>query len=163
MLPAVTRIFTRGALAAAIALPLSLASVAPAQALGKQERAFLQGVAATLLIDAILDESRKQQKAQRRAYQSAPQHYYAAQPTYQPVSSSIYRTPAAEIFNAHGATDRRRIQQRLAAMGYYNRGIDGSFGPGTYEAVAAYARDTGQSEALRSRNGMMGLYDGLIY
>ena len=31
------------------------------------------------------------------------------------------------------------------------------------EAVAAYARDTGQSEALRSRNGMMGLYDGLIY
>jgi peptidoglycan hydrolase-like protein with peptidoglycan-binding domain len=51
----------------------------------------------------------------------------------------------------------------LAQWGYYRGGIDGSFGPGTYSAVVAYARDEGQGRNIGSTAGAFGVYDGLIY
>ena len=57
----------------------------------------------------------------------------------------------------------RLIQRRLAYWGYYRGAVDGSFGPGTYSAVLAYARDNGQGRSLGSTAGAFGVYDGLIY
>ena len=42
------------------------------------------------------------------------------------------------------------IQRRLAVFGYYDGGVDGSFGPGTYSAITAYANAQGQGRALRA-------------
>jgi hypothetical protein len=145
--------------AAAIALSLS---APPAEAIGKNERNFRKGALAVLVIDAILDENRKQQKIQRRAAQPAPV-YRQPQDTGRVVYQSIHHTPAAQVFNSYGATDRRRIQQKLASHGYYRSGVDGSFGQGTYSAITAWARDTGQTAALNSREQMYGVYDSLLY
>lgn len=164
MLPTVTNPAPKLAIAALAAFAVTLGAVAPAQALGKNERKFMQGVAAAMIVDRLLDETRKP-----RYYAPAPQPQYLvrpaapayAAPVYQ--RPSIYQTPAAQAFNAYGPTDRKRIQQRLAAMGYYRSGIDGAFGPGTYNAVTAYARDSGRSNSLSSRDTVFGVYDGLIY
>lgn len=185
MLPSVFKTAT----AAVTALSLTLATMAPAQALGRNEENFLKGVAATLLITRLL------QDAQRRA--PAPQPVYPRpvypQPTYprpvyqqpvypQPVHPQpvhprplqpgqvvggytvpLYQTPAAQAFNAYSYQERRVIQQRLAQMGYYRSGIDATFGTGTYNAVVAYARDSGNSAKLNNRAGAFGVYDSLIY
>ena len=162
MLPTVIKTAT----AAVTALSLTLAGTAPAQAWGKNEQNFLKGVAATLIIGTILNQGRNR---------AAPQPVYPQQPVYrqpvrpQPVSGGggyavpLYQTPAALAFNSYGSAERRAIQQRLASYGYYRSGIDGAFGPGTYNAVVAYAHDTGNSAQLRSRAGAFGVYDSLIY
>ena len=40
-------------------------------------------------------------------------------------------------------------------------GIDGAFGPGTYNAITAYARDEGVSLSTTAK--AYGAYDGLLY
>ena len=72
-------------------------------------------------------------------------------------------TAAAVAFNSYSRSERVAIQRQLSRQGYYYSSIDGSFGPGTYKAVAAYARDNGQGSQLASRNGAYAVYDGLIY
>lgn len=172
MLPAViTAKFSKAAIGATLAVALTAASAAPVQALGKNEQKFLQGVAAAMVMDRILDDMRRQQRKQPKQYYSQPApvyNYVAPAPVYRPAptphyQTSIYATPAAAAFNSYSYTDRRRIQQRLAAYGYYRSGIDGSFGPGTYNAVLAYANDRGQRNALGSQAGAYGVYDGLVY
>ncbi|MDT8857424.1 peptidoglycan-binding protein [Paracoccaceae bacterium Fryx2] len=177
MLPAVKRT----AVAAITALAVAATMAAPAHAFGDNERNFVQGAAAALIIKQIYDNSRynraPQQYSAAPRYQPAPQpQYYAApQPRYYPqpqpqyrhpapvASSSIYQTPAAQAFNSYSWSQRAAIQRRLAQQGYYRSGIDGSFGPGTYAAISAYARDTGASRALQTRQAAYGLYDSLIY
>lgn len=152
-------------IAAVAALGLAAGSAAPAHALGKNERNFLKGVAATVIVGAILNDMKKKP----RAVAPAPQPVYAP-PTYgQPgkvIGStpqySIYHTPAAKAFNSYPPHERRLIQQRLAAYGYYRSGIDGQFGPGTHTAVAAYARDAQLSDRLASMNGVFTVYDSLM-
>lgn len=161
-----------------LALSLGLGAAAPAQALGKNERNFLQGVAAAMIVDRILDDVRQQQpRRQRQGH--VPPHAYApppppphAQPQHRPrphhaqppvYRNSIYNTPAAQAFNAYRPADRRRIQRQLASWGYYRGGIDGAFGPGTYNAVVAYANDSGKARSLRSTAGTFGLLDSLLY
>lgn len=172
MLPAVlTSKLARTAIAATLALGLAASLAVPAQALGKNERKFLQGAATAMVIDRILDEMRRDR--QPRAYyrrQPAPTYNYYAPPTrvYRPAPqpayrSSIYSTPVAQAFNSYGYRDRQRIQQRLAAYGYYRSGIDGAFGPHTYNAIVAYANDSGAGRSLGSQAGAFGLFDGLIY
>lgn len=78
-----------------------------------------------------------------------------------PAHSSIYSTPAARAFQSYSLSERKAIQRNLRAWGYYRGGIDGSFGPGTYNAVVAYARDEGAS--LRNTASAYGVYDGMIY
>ena len=65
--------------------------------------------------------------------------------------------------HSYSRGERLAIQRQLARQGYYHSSIDGSFGPGTYNAVAAYARDIGASNRLGSREGIYGIYDGLIF
>jgi hypothetical protein len=149
------------AVSAIAATSIFIGSLTPAQAFGDRERAFLQGIATAVIVDKLITEG------QRPRYQAPPPvvTYVPQQPVYvpQPVQTSIYHTPAARAFNSYSRAERVAIQRRLAALGYYRSGIDGSFGPGTYNAVVAYARDAGQSSSLSGTNTAFGVYDGLIY
>ena len=75
--------------------------------------------------------------------------------------TSIYATPAAQAFNSYSRGERMAIQRRLRAAGYYHSSVDGAFGPGTYNAVVAYARDTGTS--LGNTGNAYAVYDGVLY
>lgn len=160
MLPSVLPKIAKTTVAATAALSIALASTSPAMALGDKEKGFLQGVAATLLLGAIVKDG------QRRAVQPAPQQP-VPQPQPTPVGGGyavpLYQTPAAIAFNSYSSSQRRAIQQRLAAYGYYRSGIDGAFGMGTYNATLAYARDSGNGAQLQTRAGAFGIYDSLLY
>ena len=143
--------------AAVTAISLSLASVAPAQALSEDGEKLLKGLAAALIIGTIV----RQSQARPPVVLQEPQYF---QPAHQGgTSGSIYQTPAAQAFNSYGVGERKAIQTKLATYGYYRIGIVGTFGPGTYNAVVAYARDTNNTNLLSSRNGALGVYDSLIY
>lgn len=148
------------AIAALTALSIAAVPATPALAWGDREQGFLAGVATAVIIDEILKQNRKAHTVRR-----APVPVYAERPTYSPTysTSSIYRTPAALAFNKYSAAERKSIQRELRAYGYYHGGIDGSFGPGTYNAVVAYARDEGASARLSSTSGAYAVYDGLIF
>ena len=144
------------------ALSLGLGAAAPAQAFGSNERNFLYGVGATLLVGAITRDARRNRVA---PVYVQPQ---VVQPTYVPTTyvyapSSIYSTPAAQAFNAYSSSQRHAIQQRLASYGYYHSSIDGAFGPNTYNAVTSYAAATNRSSTLGTMAGAFGFYDALIY
>jgi hypothetical protein len=141
------------------ALSIAAVPAAPALAWGEKEQGFVAGVATAVIVDELLKN--------RRARLGGP--VYAA-PTYvepRPVYSeprrtvSVYSTPAAKAFQSYSLSERKAIQRNLRAWGYYRGGIDGAFGPGTYTAITAYARDEGQS--LRSTSAAYGVYDGLLY
>ncbi|MCB2135566.1 MAG: peptidoglycan-binding protein, partial [Rhodobacteraceae bacterium] len=71
-------------------------------------------------------------------------------------------TPAARAFNSYTLSERRQIQARLQQWGYYNGGIDGTFGPQTYRAISAYAADARATEDLNTVGGSYDLYEQLI-
>ena len=87
--------------------------------------------------------------------------YYTPAPTY--TTTSIYQTPAATAFNAYQPNQRKKIQSKLAAQGYYRSTIDGDFGPNTYNAVLSYANSLGKPSLLSNQSGAFTLYDGLIF
>lgn len=147
MLPAVTRT----AIAAVTVLALAAASVAPAQALGKNERNVLKGIFAAVVINELIKQGRS--NAQPAPVPVAPRPY--PQPDYQ-------ANAAAAAFHEFSPQARRMIQQRLAAYGYYRGGIDGTWGRGTAAAVQAYARDVKSSDSLASRDGSIRLFNHLI-
>jgi Putative peptidoglycan binding domain len=152
-------------IAAIAATTIAASTVAPAEALGRNERHFLQGAAAAVIVGAIINDARRQ-PVQRRVYVEEPQRVYVQpEPVYvqREVRSSIYHTPAAQAFNSYSRSERLAIQRRLQGYGYYRSGIDGAFGPGTYNAVVAYARDTGIEGNLGSSRTAYGVYDALIY
>lgn len=159
MLPAVKKTV----IASVTAFALAVSAAAPAQALGKNERNFIAGAATALVINGLI----RQDRAIR---QQAPRYeqprYVEPSPAYQPrpvYQTSVYNTVAAQAFNSYSRGERIAIQRQLSRQGYYRSGIDGSFGPGTYNAVAAYARDIGATRQLASREGVYGIYDGLIF
>jgi peptidoglycan hydrolase-like protein with peptidoglycan-binding domain len=172
------------AIATTLAVSVSLGSVAPAEALGRNERNFLKGVAATLLIGAIVSDARARTAPApapapapryQSSYRTAPQPDY--QPRYQPRhdedrisgrvigSSTMSGTAgiAAQAFNAYPRAERRAIQSRLRSFGYYSGAVDGIFGPATYRATEAYARDSVGARALTDKAGAFGIYDSLLY
>jgi hypothetical protein len=155
------------AIAALTATALIATSLVPANALGRDERKFLQGAVAAIIVDQLIEGAQDRRRRQpvyvpqRPIYAPQPQPYY--EPHYQPQRTSIYSTPAARAFNSYGRGERVAIQQRLRAMGYYRAGIDGSFGPSTYNAILAYAQDSGLGRNLGSTNTAFGVYDSLIY
>ena len=152
-----------------------------------RSRNFLKGVAAAVIVGALINES------QARTPAPAPQPVYRPRPVPQPdhyrphpqpdpyyrphhdrdrhpaggrvigSTNSVHATIAAQTFNSYPASQRRAIQSRLRSFGYYTGRIDGSFGPGTYRAVLAYARDSGGERQLASQAGSFGIYDSLIY
>ena len=135
------------------ALVLGLAT-APAMAWGKKEQGFLTGVAATLLMEAVLNP----QMFQGAKPAPAPQPVY-----YTPPTTSIYQTPTAAAFNSYSSNERRRIQSTLSAYGYYHSTIDGDFGPNTYNAIAAYAGKKGKSDLMATQAGAYSLLDSLLF
>jgi hypothetical protein len=144
---------------------LSIAAIpAPALALGDKEKGFVAGVATAVIIDELLKNNRKA-RAYDRGATAAPVYVEPrvvyVEPTH--TTTSIYRTPAARAFNSYSASERRAIQRNLRAWGYYRGGIDGSFGPGTYNAIVSYARDEGAVGNLSSTSGAFAVYDGLIF
>lgn len=164
------------AIAATAAIAMLAAPVTPAQAWGKNEQNFLKGVLATVAVGTVVNQVQRQRRAapqvtrqpvyQQPVYQ---QPVYAqpvyAQPVYAPAPQyvSVYGTPAARAFMSYPTAERRLIQRRLAVFGYYRGGIDGAFGPGTYAAINAYAREQGQAQRLASMDSAFAVYDGLIY
>ncbi|MDZ4135179.1 MAG: peptidoglycan-binding protein [Paracoccaceae bacterium] len=112
-------------------------------------------------------EPQTRYQAPQSRYQEPQTRYQAPQsqgriipnPT---TGSTLYQTPAAQAFNAYNRTERRLIQQRLAAYGYYGGAIDGSFGPGTYRAISAYAQRGGAADRLGTQSGAYAIYDALI-
>lgn len=186
MLPNV-KTMKSSAIAALLALSLAVPA-APAFAWGQREQDVLKGVLGTLAVTAIIKEANKNRAQPQQKYyyvdpQPQQQHYngrgngrgkshysngngYGHQkPTYSHNQgyTNVYNTAAAQAFNSYSHGERQAIQRRLARQGYYSGGIDGSFGPGTYRAIAAYARDTGNLDRLASRNGAFAVYDGLIF
>ncbi len=154
------------------ALTLAITSAAPAAAWGQREQDVLKGAAGALILKAIIDDANRDRRA-APVYRQDPtprHHGHQGHPKkhghdrgYSNSQTSIYSTPAARAFNSYSSSERRLIQRRLAHWGYYRGGVDGSFGPGTYSAVLAYARDNGQGRSLGSTAGAFGVYDGLIY
>ncbi|MGL4238448.1 peptidoglycan-binding domain-containing protein [Tabrizicola sp.] len=153
LLPVMTA--KKNLIAALTAASIASVPAAPALAWGDKEQGFVAGVATAVIIDEILKQNRKVREARR-----APQVVYVDPPRH---TTSIYRTPAARAFNNYSLAERKAIQRNLRAWGYYRGGIDGAFGPGTYNAIVAYAQDEGATGNLKSTSGAYAIYDGLIF
>jgi Putative peptidoglycan binding domain len=138
------------------AVSVAAVPAAPAHAWGDKEQAFVAGVATAVIIDEILKNSRKAGETRRK-----PQVTYADRPSVS--TGSIYRTPAARAFQSYSLSERKAIQRTLRAWGYYRGGIDGTFGPGTYTAIKAFASDEGALGKLSTTAGAFAVYDGLIF
>jgi hypothetical protein len=153
---------TRTATAAVTAFALAAGSAVPAHAWGKNEQNFLKGVLAAAAVGAIINHNRKQGRAeaQPQYFAPAPQYYEPHRPRHTNPGPAF--TPVAAAFNEYSPASRRAIQQRLRAYGYYRGPIDGAFGPGTRNAIQAYARDTGNGQAIQSRDGTVRLLNGLL-
>lgn len=140
----------------AVSLVVALPS-APAHALGDREKGFVVGVATAVIVDQLLLRDRRV-----RTVQPAPVYNFV-EPARPAATASIYRTPAARAFQSYSSAERKAIQRQLRAWGYYRGAIDGSFGPGTYSAVAAYAADEGLTSRLSDSTNAFGVYDSLLY
>jgi hypothetical protein len=182
MLPSVTTLTAAPRLFVA-ALAITAAVAAPVEARDRTvtQDDLLKGVVASVLIGTVVNGMMQPQVRQPQplpvrpapVYQPAPVYHpapvyqpapvYVPQPVYAPAPVSIYRTPAGRAFNSYSRHERQAIQRRLAIEGYYYGGIDGSFGPGTYNAVAAYASDARLTRELGSTSGAFGVYDSLLY
>ena len=144
------------------ALSVAAIPAAPALAWGEKEQGFVAGVATAVIVDEIIKN--------RRARMGTAPVYAAPAPTYveprtvyvEPRRTvSVYGTPAARAFQSYSLSERKAIQRNLRAYGYYRGGIDGAFGPGTYNAITAYANDEGVSLSTTAK--AYGAYDGLLY
>lgn len=147
------------------ALSIAAVPATPALAWGDKEKGFVAGAATAIIVDELLKNNRKA-RLYDRGYSAAPVYVQPRTVYVEPrhtTTTSIYSTPAARAFQSYSLSERKAIQRNLRAWGYYRGGIDGAFGPGTYNAIVAYARDEGASANLRSTAGAYGLYDGMIY
>jgi hypothetical protein len=166
MLPLLSNLKTK-LIAGTVAMTLLATSAAPAMAYGKDEQNMVKGALAVLLLGAIMRDANHHAREQQQPVYNQPVYYddqpRHRPPVYQPPMQSYYDTPAAMAFNAYSADERRRIQGTLANYGYYHGRVDGSFGPGTYQALTAYATQSGKMAMLETRGGAFGLMDGLLY
>lgn len=143
------------------ALSIAAVPAAPALAWGDKEQGFVAGVTTAIIVDELLKNNRKA-RLYDRGYTAAPTYVEPRTVYVEPRRTvSLYSTPAARAFQSYSPSERKAIQRNLRAWGYYRGGIDGAFGPGTYNAITAYARDEGQS--LSSTSAAYGVYDGLLF
>jgi Putative peptidoglycan binding domain len=156
MLPLLTNA-KRNLIAGVTVMAVLASGASPALAWGKNERNFLAGIAATLLVQEMLrDMRRNQQPVYRQPVVQDPVRY-------DPAPVSVYGTPMAQAFNMYSDAEQRRIQSSLSAFGYYRGTIDGSFGAGTYNALALYASRTNRVALMESRTGSFTLLDDLLF
>ncbi len=154
MLPATAlNTMKRATIAAVAALSIVAIPASPAHAWGDKEQNFVAGVATAVIVGQIIKQNKRHNQRPAPVYQPQPQ----------PEHVSIGRTAAARAFQSYSSSERRLIQKRLAAYGYYSGRADGAFGPATYRAVVSYARDEGAVRNLETTGGAYALYDGLIY
>ncbi|PTE13965.1 peptidoglycan-binding domain-containing protein [Pseudogemmobacter blasticus] len=159
------------ALAALTALSVAAVPAAPALAMGDKEKGFVAGALTAVIVDELLKQGRQAREHRREPVYGAPPVYapapvYNPAPVYAPApvaTTSIHATPVARAFNTYSLRERQAIQRSLRASGYYSGAIDGSFGPRTYNAVVAYARDAGARNNLQTTGGAFAIYDGLIF
>ncbi len=152
------------------ALSIAAVSASPALAWGDKEQGFVAGAATAIIVDELLKNNRKA-RLYDRGYTAGPTYveprtvYVEPRTVYTEPrhTTSIYSTPAARAFQSYSLSERKAIQRNLRAWGYYRGGVDGAFGPGTYNAVVSYARDEGATASLKSTSGAYGIYDGMIY
>jgi Putative peptidoglycan binding domain len=143
------------------ALSITAVPATPALAWGDKEQGFVAGVATAVIVDELLKNNRKA-RAYDRGQSAAPVYVEPRTVYVEPRRSvSLYSTPAARAFQSYSLSERKAIQRNLRAWGYYRGGIDGSFGPGTYNAITAYATDEGVSLSTTAK--AYGAYDGLLY
>lgn len=147
-------------LTATLAAALAAAPVAPAHAWGEKEQNALLGLAVAGTLGALYWKS---QQAHRAQPAPAPVYAPAPRPAVSSSGGSIYATPVATAFNSYSYGERQRIQNRLKGWGYYTGGVDAAFGPGTYSAIAAYARDGNETQRLATSAGAYALLDGLLF
>ncbi|MCV2866000.1 peptidoglycan-binding protein [Albidovulum sediminicola] len=156
-------------IAATAALSLAATSATPVHALGKNEKNFLLGAGAALLLGSLYLKS--QQRAQTQQAYRTPTYQQPTyqqpsyqQPTYyQPTQPAYASSAASQAFNSYSAAERRQIQAKLQSYGYYRGSIDGSFGPQTYQAVSGYAGATLGTAKLSSVSGAYEVYSSLLY
>ena len=170
MLPSMFTNTKRNLIAGVTAVAVLASATSPALAWGQREQDFTKGVLATLLVGTIIADANRPQYApqpvyRRPVYRQPVYHQpvYHQPVYYQPQPVSIYGTAAGQAFSSYSSNERLRIQSTLTAYGYYHGSIDGAFGPGTYDAVNAYARHTGKVAELATRSGAYGVYDGLLF
>ena len=171
MLPSILTTTKTSLIAGVTALSVLMTGTTEAQAWGKPEQQFVAGAATAVLLGALIMNSPRygttvQAPTYYRppVYQPQPRYYRYQRPVrYVPAPVSIYGTPAGLAFNSYSWNERRRIQSTLTAYGYYRGGIDGSFGPGTYGAIDAYARSTGKISLMASSAGAYSILDGLLF
>jgi hypothetical protein len=149
----------RNLIAGVTALSVVLAGATPALAWGKKEQGILTGIAAVILFQQLVKHSNAAPAPRPQPLPLPPRPQEPVR--YQPVS--IYATPVGQAFNAYTDSEQRRIQSTLSAYGYYQGTIDGSFGPGTYNALALYASRTGKVALMDNRSGAFSLLDGLLF
>ena len=151
----------------AVVAALTAASIAaipatPALALSEKDKAFLGGVATAVIVEELLKNRKARLAAPAPVYVAPAPTFVDPHPYVEPRrTTSIYATPAARAFQSYSVSERKAIQRKLRAWGYYRGGIDGAFGPGTSNAITAYARDEGGS--LSSTAKAYGVYDGLLF
>ncbi|MFE3837330.1 peptidoglycan-binding domain-containing protein [Pseudogemmobacter sonorensis] len=150
-------------IAALAAVTMATAAASPALAWGKKEQGFVAGVAAAIIIDEIIESKRHRKATPPAPVYVAPRPPVHVAPSRPVHTTSIHATPAAQAFKSYSVAERRAIQRRLKAHGYYRGGVDGVFGQGTYNAITAYARDTGHGSSLRTTGGAFAVYDGLLF
>jgi hypothetical protein len=159
------------AAAVAVAIAATAAAAPPALAWGDKEQGFLAGAVTAIIIDELIDNNRRRKadrppapiyvEPPRRGYEEPRHHrrHEERRSTY----GSVMTTPAAQAFNSYSRGERREIQRALRSYGYYSGSIDGAFGRGTYNALAAYARASGVPGHMNSAGGVYALFDGLLY
>lgn len=164
MLPSMFANAKRNLIAGTTAVALLVGATSPALAWGAREQGIATGVLATLLVGGIILDANRPRYAPQPIYRGPVyrQPVYRQPVYYQPQPDSIYNTAAGFAFNNYSRNERLRIQSTLTNYGYYHGRIDGSFGPGTYDAVFAYARRTGKLAQLDTRGGAFDIYDGLL-
>lgn len=156
------------AISAITSASLALSAAAPAYAWGEREQDFLRGVAATVVIGSILKNSANPRPAPvptpAPVYEPRHGHGWGGHHGggYHAPAVSAYDTVSA-TFRSYSRAERRAIQSTLRAYGYYRGGVDGSFGPATYRAIVAFARDTGGERQLRSQAGAYSVLDEILY
>ncbi len=183
MLPRIRKTAT----AAIAALSIAAALPAPAHAWGEKEQNALAAIVAAGVIGTLIMKENQRRRsapvarAPAQGYsqpQYQPQYQPRYQPQYQPqyqaprhttparyapaAPSGLYATPAARAFNSYSPAERRSIQARLADAGYYRGGIDGAFGPMTYQAIMAIAGDSTGTDQLGSMAGAHEFYDTIL-
>ncbi|MCE6959216.1 peptidoglycan-binding protein [Cereibacter sphaeroides] len=123
-------------LAAAAATALLNGSL-PAEARGKDVAKVLLGVAAVAVVAHELSDHRERRVESRD-------------------------TAVARAFGDLSPLARRSIEERLGAWGYLRGRADGRWDDATYEAVRAFAVDTGRTRNMHDYTGAMFLYEAMV-